>query len=521
MMMTTKNKNKAISTRLVVLVVVGVVSILTTTVIVTILRNSTSSLQEETHHSTKKGTPQILLLDQLLSLPTIMTTTPSTNTTTTNTKSNSTTNRMTSSSSSTTKSTTLASSSSTSSVFHFIHTTSSKDLLSNKRFVRCLESVFYHHHHHHHGGSNNATTSIILHVPQDEDNIGLHTEFTNDEQRTLLGPFLDAGYNITIRPFQLKQLMDQAMNMNTNRNVKSSVTSRGSSSSSICSINHQRAQSWFNIQRIQNFMTKNWYVDVSDLVRLLILYMYGGTYLDTDVIVVKPLDNLPPNTIGYERQYNDQYNNEYEYGDNNEQRHKQHHHRFLNGEVNNAVLVNFQIGNEFVCDCLNEYFLSYKSSTFVWGYVGPRLFQREVSRSKYRRILSISSSDGAGNGANCEVSSSSLQSLAYNDDNRIYDSSVVIPFMTGSVSNHYDSCPVVILWKDAFYVDIAGNECLIPTTVEVCSIKLPSMLLLLLLRQRVTTLDLLFVDTLLLLFPHLTTAHCFLCRLSPCDNIYY
>ena len=520
MMMTTKNKNKAISTRLVVLVVVGVVSILTTTVIVTILRNSTSSLQEETHHSTKKGTPQILLLDQLLSLPTIMTTTPSTNTTTTNTKSNSTTNRMTSSSSSTTKSTTLASSSSTSSVFHFIHTTSSKDLLSNKRFVRCLESVFYHHHHHH-GGSNNATTSIILHVPQDEDNIGLHTEFTNDEQRTLLGPFLDAGYNITIRPFQLKQLMDQAMNMNTNRNVKSSVTSRGSSSSSICSINHQRAQSWFNIQRIQNFMTKNWYVDVSDLVRLLILYMYGGTYLDTDVIVVKPLDNLPPNTIGYERQYNDQYNNEYEYGDNNEQRHKQHHHRFLNGEVNNAVLVNFQIGNEFVCDCLNEYFLSYKSSTFVWGYVGPRLFQREVSRSKYRRILSISSSDGAGNGANCEVSSSSLQSLAYNDDNRIYDSSVVIPFMTGSVSNHYDSCPVVILWKDAFYVDIAGNECLIPTTVEVCSIKLPSMLLLLLLRQRVTTLDLLFVDTLLLLFPHLTTAHCFLCRLSPCDNIYY
>ena len=334
-------------------------------------------------------------------------------------------------------------------LFHFIHTTSGKQLVDNKRFIRCLESVFYHHH------PNGNATSIIMHVPQDEDTIGLHTEFTDEQRHALLGPFLDAGYNITIQPFQLKSLMDQAMNVN------------GSAigDTNPCSINHQRAENWYNTQRIKHFMTKNWYVDVSDLVRLLVLYMYGGTYLDTDVIVVKPLNSLPHNTIGYERQY------EYDYDENKSQRQKQQAKLMLNGEVNNAVLVNFQIGNEFICDCINEYFLTYKSSTYVWGYVGPRLFQRVLGRSKYRTKL--------GSGNDCEIlsppsslpspsssSSTSLQSTAVDSDNHSDKSMIPLPTSLLTFDSYY--CPAVILWKDAFYIDIASNECLIPTTVEVC-----------------------------------------------------
>lgn len=39
---------------------------------------------------------------------------------------------------------------------------------------------------------------------------------------------------------------------------------------------------------------------MSDFLRLLVLYRYGGIYLDTDVVVQKNLDDLPPNFVGKE-----------------------------------------------------------------------------------------------------------------------------------------------------------------------------------------------------------------------------
>lgn len=38
----------------------------------------------------------------------------------------------------------------------------------------------------------------------------------------------------------------------------------------------------------------------SDLFRLIVLYKYGGIYLDTDAIVQKNLDELPANFLGKE-----------------------------------------------------------------------------------------------------------------------------------------------------------------------------------------------------------------------------
>ena len=38
----------------------------------------------------------------------------------------------------------------------------------------------------------------------------------------------------------------------------------------------------------------------SDVLRFLTLWKYGGTYLDLDVVVLKPLDTIPPNYAGEE-----------------------------------------------------------------------------------------------------------------------------------------------------------------------------------------------------------------------------
>lgn len=41
------------------------------------------------------------------------------------------------------------------------------------------------------------------------------------------------------------------------------------------------------------------YALASDYVRTCVLYRFGGIYMDFDVQVLKPLDDLPPNFIGY------------------------------------------------------------------------------------------------------------------------------------------------------------------------------------------------------------------------------
>ena len=35
-----------------------------------------------------------------------------------------------------------------------------------------------------------------------------------------------------------------------------------------------------------------WYAHEADMLRLLIMYIYGGTYFDTDVILMQKMDNL-------------------------------------------------------------------------------------------------------------------------------------------------------------------------------------------------------------------------------------
>ncbi len=48
------------------------------------------------------------------------------------------------------------------------------------------------------------------------------------------------------------------------------------------------------------YNAKKW-AFVSDVCRFWVLYNYGGIYLDTDVELIKPLDELPDNFVGFEK----------------------------------------------------------------------------------------------------------------------------------------------------------------------------------------------------------------------------
>ncbi len=48
------------------------------------------------------------------------------------------------------------------------------------------------------------------------------------------------------------------------------------------------------------YNAKKW-AFVSDACRFWVLYNYGGIYLDTDVELIKPIDDLPENFVGFER----------------------------------------------------------------------------------------------------------------------------------------------------------------------------------------------------------------------------
>lgn len=49
----------------------------------------------------------------------------------------------------------------------------------------------------------------------------------------------------------------------------------------------------------QAYEAKKW-AFVSDYCRFFVLYNYGGIYLDTDVELIKPIDDLPQNFVGFE-----------------------------------------------------------------------------------------------------------------------------------------------------------------------------------------------------------------------------
>ena len=94
-------------------------------------------------------------------------------------------------------------------------------------------------------------------------------------------------------------------------------------------------------------MSPFWYSHQTDLLRLFFLYKYGGVYMDTDIILVRPVDKLKMNTVGWENS----------------------RHTLLNG-----AFAKFEKGNLFLRACLKDFVRNYRGD--LWAHNCPALLTR-------------------------------------------------------------------------------------------------------------------------------------------------
>lgn len=90
----------------------------------------------------------------------------------------------------------------------------------------------------------------------------------------------------------------------------------------------------------------------SDLVRLAVLYKYGGTYLDTDIISMRPLDDLGNDYIGAEEDFS-----------------------LANGIMNFSPT---KVGHQFLEETLSTLKFSYEAS--AWSANGPQLITNQLRK---------------------------------------------------------------------------------------------------------------------------------------------
>jgi Glycosyltransferase sugar-binding region containing DXD motif/Alpha 1,4-glycosyltransferase conserved region len=220
--------------------------------------------------------------------------------------------------------------------FHLVLTVSNFSKLNQ----RCIESIFYFH----------PTSHVILHsnaeirfVPQGNDTT------TNIPQRLeqTIKQLTHRGYDIEILPYTAKDILQTAM----------------TTSNSL--VNQTLAKEWMSQIRTRYRHEKYWYSNESNLLRLCILYVQGGIYLDTDVILVRPMYIVEPTTST-----NSMKNTITDY----------------NGlDVDNVMA---RDGKSFECAVMkfiqpNNVFLGHAINNFLshyngvdWGNNGPRVFGR-------------------------------------------------------------------------------------------------------------------------------------------------
>ena len=197
-------------------------------------------------------------------------------------------------------------------LFHLVFTTTSKSNVSvfgstksvsgafNWRHLRTLESIFYRH----------PFAKVII-----------HSSTLLQRQFNVL---TEVGYNVEVVTYTLEDL------------VKDTPAAS------------------FVGDKLKNATGgKFWYAHESDLIRLLVLYKWGGVYIDTDVILVRSFDNLKLNKLVWQDLYGTR--------------------------LNNGVMM-FEKGHTFLRDCLKEFAETYRGDE--WDYNGPGLLTRILDKWK-------------------------------------------------------------------------------------------------------------------------------------------
>ena len=180
-------------------------------------------------------------------------------------------------------------------LFHLIFTTSNN---FNWRHWRTVESIFFHH----------PLAKVIVH--------------SNTLSQSEFAVLTEAGYTIEVQQYTLEELLENSPAQTFTRNFR----------------NFEQGKHWFSHQ--------------TDLLRYLILYKWGGVYVDTDVIIVRPVVSLPMNVMGWQDPHN---------------------------ATATGAFMMFEKGNPFLSACLKEFAEHYNST--LWGYNGPGLLTRVWSHS--------------------------------------------------------------------------------------------------------------------------------------------
>jgi len=153
-------------------------------------------------------------------------------------------------------------------------------------FKRCLESIYFHH------------PDARVKVWSNTLNLDIFTEFS------------EGGYSIVVQRYDLQQL------------VKGTL-----------------AEKW--VEKIDLWKGHpHFYSHLTDLLRIVILYKYGGLYTDTDVIFVKSMEPLGA-VVGFQR-------------DSLEEQ-----------EALNGAVMKFPPHSEFLEACLTEFVISYRPGDFM------------------------------------------------------------------------------------------------------------------------------------------------------------
>ncbi|KAM6575133.1 hypothetical protein CsatA_023460 [Cannabis sativa] len=109
---------------------------------------------------------------------------------------------------------------------------------------------------------------------------------------------------------------------------------------------HVFTSAWFEWRK-----TKYYSTHYSELVRLAALYKYGGLYLDSDIIVLKPLSSLS-NSIGMEDP--------------------------VKGSSLNGAVMLFRRHSRFLMECMKEFYMTYDDTRLRWN--GAELLTRVATK---------------------------------------------------------------------------------------------------------------------------------------------
>ena len=193
-------------------------------------------------------------------------------------------------------------------LFHYIFTTSADTV--TWRFLKSVEAVFFHH----------PNAQVIIHsqtIPQND---------------ITFAKFKEAKYDLLVKNYTFEDLLQSSK-----------------------FVNQTEIETFVNVLSVRR-KNKFWYSHETDLIRLLLLEQFGGVYLDTDMHLIKPLDNFT-NILGFQGRGND--------------------------KVNGAVM-KFDQHNRFIQESLEDA-ISIAAHSYdkrLWEIFGPQLLTRHWNELK-------------------------------------------------------------------------------------------------------------------------------------------